>query len=95
MSTTATLQPQRMIDELKELRALTGTADGAQRVCWTETWAKGRAWMREKLAQLPVEVEVDQAGNLWATLRGAVRARAAASAGIWTRCRTAAGSTAA
>ena len=67
----AALQPQRAIAELKELRALTGNADGSQRVCWTDTWAAGRAWLREKLAQLPVEVEIDEAGNLWATLRGA------------------------
>ena len=67
----STLQPQRAIAELKELRALTGNADGSQRVCWTDTWAAGRAWLREKLAQLPVEVEIDEAGNLWATLRGA------------------------
>jgi hydantoinase/carbamoylase family amidase len=64
------LQPQRTIDELKELRALTGNEDGAQRVAWTETWAKARTWMREKLDQLPVEVETDEAGNVWATLRG-------------------------
>src|SRR6476619_5570534 len=64
------LQPQRMISDLKELRALTGTADGSQRICWTETWDKGRAFLRQKLAELPVQVEVDQAGNLWATLRG-------------------------
>jgi N-carbamoyl-L-amino-acid hydrolase len=64
------LHPQRTIAELKELRALTGNADGAQRVCWTDTWAQARAWMREKLAQLPVEVMVDQAGNQWAILPG-------------------------
>ena len=67
----AGLQPQRTIAELKELRALTGNADGAQRVCWTEPWVAARTWLREKLAALPVEVEVDEAGNLWATLRGA------------------------
>ena len=66
----AGLDPKRTIEELKELRALTGNADGAQRLCWTETWARARAWMREKLAQLPVEVVVDEAGNQWATLRG-------------------------
>jgi hydantoinase/carbamoylase family amidase len=66
----AALQPQRTIAELKELRALTGNAEGSQRVCWSETWAAGRAWLRAKLAQLPVEVEIDEAGNLWATLRG-------------------------
>jgi N-carbamoyl-L-amino-acid hydrolase len=64
------LQPTRTISELKELRDLTGNADGAQRVAWTETWARARAWMREKLKQLPVEVAVDEAGNQWATLRG-------------------------
>jgi N-carbamoyl-L-amino-acid hydrolase len=64
------LQPQRTLDELKELRALTGNADGAQRVCWTETWARARNWLRAKLAELPVEVVQDEAGNLWATLRG-------------------------
>src|SRR4029077_6143261 len=50
------LQPQRTIDELKELRALTGDAEGAQRVAFTDTWAKARAWMRAKLEQLPVEI---------------------------------------
>ncbi len=64
------IKPQRTIDELKELRLLTGNSDGAQRVCWTETWARARAWMRTKLAELPVTVEVDEAGNQWATLRG-------------------------
>jgi hydantoinase/carbamoylase family amidase len=68
--TSTALQPQRAIDDLKELRALTGNADGEQRVCWTDTWAKGRAMLREKLTQLPVELETDQAGNSWATLRG-------------------------
>ena len=67
---TSTLQPQRTIDELKDLRALTGTEDGAQRVAFTETWARARQWLRDKLSELPVEVEQDAAGNLWATLRG-------------------------
>lgn len=64
------LQPGRTVAELKELRALTGNADGAQRVAFTETWAKARAWLRAKLAALPVEVEQDAGGNLWATLKG-------------------------
>src|SRR5258707_13062894 len=68
-ATLTALQPQRAIEDLKELRSLTGNADGEQRVCWTDTWAKGRDMLRGKLAQLPVEVETDQAGNLWATLR--------------------------
>jgi N-carbamoyl-L-amino-acid hydrolase len=64
------LSPQRTIDELKELRALTGNAEGAQRVAFTPTWAKARQFLREKLATLPVEVKQDPAGNLWATLKG-------------------------
>src|SRR6266853_3280662 len=63
--------PQRTIAELKELRALTGDANGAQRVAFTPVWAKARAWLREKVAQLPVEIHTDAAGNFWATLRGA------------------------
>lgn len=65
------LDPARTVAELRELARLTGDAGGAQRVCWTETWAAARAWMREKLSALPVEVEVDAAGNQWATLAGA------------------------
>jgi hydantoinase/carbamoylase family amidase len=64
------LDPARTVTELQELRGLTGDADGAQRVCWTETWALARGWFREKLEALPVEVEIDEAGNLWATLPG-------------------------
>ncbi len=67
---TPALRPDRTIDELKELRALTGTADGAQRVAFTPTWAAARQWLRGKLAELPVEVHQDAGGNLWATLRG-------------------------
>lgn len=64
------LNPQRTIDELKELRALTGDAGGAQRVAFTETWEKARVWYRGLVGDLPVEVHVDEAGNLWTTLRG-------------------------
>ena len=68
MSTS--LNPQRTIAELKELRALTGDENGAQRVAFTPVWVQTRAWLMEKLAALPVEVHGDAAGNLWATLRG-------------------------
>jgi N-carbamoyl-L-amino-acid hydrolase len=64
------LEPARTVAELKELRALTGDAEGAQRVCWTENWAAARSWFREKLEDLRVDVETDEAGNLWATLAG-------------------------
>jgi N-carbamoyl-L-amino-acid hydrolase len=62
--------PSRVVEELRELQRLTGTDEGAQRLCWTETWARGRAWMRDKLSALPVAVEIDEAGNQWATLSG-------------------------
>lgn len=64
------LNPQRTIDELKDLRALTGNADGAQRVAFTPTWATARKFLKDKLAQLPVETHQDEAGNLWSTLKG-------------------------
>jgi hydantoinase/carbamoylase family amidase len=63
-------QPERTIAELKELRALTGNDDGAQRVAFTPVWETARKWLKEKLSQLPVTVEQDEAGNLWATLEG-------------------------
>ena len=66
----ATLNPARVVLELKELRALTGNEHGAQRVAFTSTWLAARAWLKAKLAELPVEVHEDAAGNLWATLRG-------------------------
>src|SRR5215212_3268279 len=64
------LQPSRTVDELRELRELTGNEDGAQRVAWTETWERGREWLRGKLSGLPLEHELDEAGNQWFTLRG-------------------------
>jgi N-carbamoyl-L-amino-acid hydrolase len=64
------LDPARVVDRLRELRELTGDEDGAQRVAWTDTWARGRAWLAESLADLPLEVERDEAGNDWYTLRG-------------------------
>ena len=66
------LAPARTVAELRELRALTGDANGAQRVAFTPAWVTARRWFQEKLAALPgVETHVDAAGNLWATLAGA------------------------
>jgi N-carbamoyl-L-amino-acid hydrolase len=64
------LDAKAVVEDLKELRALTGDANGAQRVAWTETWQKARAWFEEKLHGLPVEYHYDAAGNRWVTLRG-------------------------
>src|SRR5438876_1379015 len=65
------LRPSRTVDELRELQELTGDENGAQRVAWTETWERARGWLRGKLDGVPVEEEIDEAGNQWFTLRGA------------------------
>ena len=65
------LDPARTVADLKELRELTGDENGAQRVAWTETWERAREWLREKLGGLPLEDQIDEAGNQWWTLRGA------------------------
>jgi N-carbamoyl-L-amino-acid hydrolase len=64
------LDPARTVAELNELRELTGDENGAQRVAWTDTWAEAREWLRGKLDGLPLEYELDEAGNQWWTLRG-------------------------
>ena len=65
------LNPLRTVAELKELRALTGDENGAQRVAFSGLWAGAREWLKEKLEKIPAETHRDEAGNLWATLRGA------------------------
>ena len=64
------LNPNRTIAELSELRSLTSDQDGAQRVAWTKTWKAARSWFAEKVGELPVERHLDAAGNVWVTLRG-------------------------
>jgi len=64
------LNPQRTIDELKQLRALTGDENGAQRVAFTETWTKARTYFKSLAKDLPMDVHIDEAGNLWTTLHG-------------------------
>src|SRR6266536_2758738 len=63
------LEPSPTVEELRELRELTGDENGAQRVAWTETWERAREWLRAKLDF--AEHEVDEAGNQWFTLPGA------------------------
>ncbi len=64
------MNADRVIADLKELAELTGGPQGARRVCWTDEWVKARELVRSKLEELPVEIETDEAGNVWADLPG-------------------------
>jgi hydantoinase/carbamoylase family amidase len=59
-----------VLADLRELARLTGGPDGARRVCWTDEWVKARAFLLSRLEELPVKIDVDPAGNLWADLPG-------------------------
>lgn len=67
---TAMIDSQAVLADLDELRALTATDDGAQRIAWSPVWLKARAWFEAKLSELPVEHHHDAAGNHWITLQG-------------------------
>jgi allantoate deiminase len=60
----------RVIEDLRELARRTGGPDGAQRLCWSETWRDARAFLRELLDEIGLEPEVDEAGNAWSYLPG-------------------------
>ncbi len=60
-----------MVDDLKALREQTGDAEGAQRVAWTDTWEKARAFLRARVAPTGAAETIDEAGNQWFTLPGA------------------------
>src|SRR4051812_558868 len=64
------LEPRRTVDHLKQLRDLTGDADGAQRVAWTPVWEAAREFLRGTLAGTGATEQIDAAGNQWFTLRG-------------------------
>jgi N-carbamoyl-L-amino-acid hydrolase len=70
--------PELLVDadavlaDLRDLAARTGGPGGARRVAWTEGWLAARRWLTDRLAELPVEVDRDEAGNLWARMAGAV-----------------------
>jgi hydantoinase/carbamoylase family amidase len=64
------MDADRVLADLRGLADLTGGPDGARRVCWTDEWTRARDFLRTRLDELPVEVSIDQAGNLWADLPG-------------------------
>ena len=62
--------PARVVADLRELAHRTGGPEGSRRLAWTPDWLQARAFFRESLAPLPVEIDEDEAGTLWAVLRG-------------------------
>ena len=46
------MDAQRVIADLRELAARTGTADGAQRLAWGPVWRDAREWFRGKVGEL-------------------------------------------
>ena len=60
----------RVIADLRELDRRTGGPDGARRVCWGQTWREARGFLGELLAEIDLEPDRDEAGNVWAHLPG-------------------------
>jgi hydantoinase/carbamoylase family amidase len=61
---------ERPLQDLHELRELTGGPDGSRRLAWSEDWRGAREWLLGKLSETDATVERDVAGNLWATIGG-------------------------
>jgi hydantoinase/carbamoylase family amidase len=64
------MSAQRVIADLRELAARTGTPDGAQRLAWGPVWRDAREWFRGKVADIGLRIEADSAGNNWVTIPG-------------------------
>ncbi|MDO8210249.1 hydantoinase/carbamoylase family amidase [Conexibacter sp. CPCC 206217] len=60
----------RVVRDLRVLARATSSRSGAQRVAWTKPWSDARDWLRERLSGLPVAIDRDEAGNVWAELTG-------------------------
>jgi len=81
MSEGPAVDAGRVIADLRELARRTSDEHGAQRVCWSPAWVEARRFLRELLAELGLEPELDAAGNLWARLAGADEAAPALALG--------------
>jgi N-carbamoyl-L-amino-acid hydrolase len=58
-----------VLADLRELADLTGGPGGARRLAWSDDWLKAREFLLRTLSELPVTVDRDEAGNIWAELR--------------------------
>jgi len=61
---------KRVVDDLKTLAEMTSDDDGAQRIAWSDTWAKARDWYTNELDQNGADWKKDAAGNIWAKIEG-------------------------
>ncbi len=81
-ATVPAIDADGVLEDIAALAAATGGPEGARRVCWTPEWEKARDLVRRRLAAIGVdEVEIDEAGNLWARLAGADRSAPALALG--------------
>jgi N-carbamoyl-L-amino-acid hydrolase len=67
---TLALDVDAVLADLREIHERFGGPDGARRLAWSPDWQAARSWLREKLDGLPVTVDEDPAGNLWAAYPG-------------------------
>jgi hydantoinase/carbamoylase family amidase len=70
MAKPIVIDAHRVIADLRELARRTSGSAGAQRLCWGEGWRTARELLRELLAEIDLEPEIDEAGNAWAYLHG-------------------------
>ena len=66
-----TSQPVDGIAQTVGGRPSGGPPLGSARLAWTEPWVRAREWFASTFDGVPVETNIDAAGNLWVTLPGA------------------------
>jgi N-carbamoyl-L-amino-acid hydrolase len=67
---TLAIDAGRVLADLRALAERTGGPAGARRLAWSPDWLDAREWLAGRLAELPVAVDRDEAGNVWASLAG-------------------------
>jgi len=70
VSAVPTVDPGRVLSDLRELARRTGGDDGARRLAWSGEWCESRRLLGERLKAIGLVGDEDEAGNLWATLPG-------------------------
>ncbi len=70
MSAAPTPRPDRVLEDLAELERRTCGPTGVDRVAWTPGWEDARQFLWERLEEIGLSPEPDQAANLWTVLPG-------------------------